>query len=99
RQKLSRSRKVGMSWCLRQGVPMLHGGVRFVDGSYELHVLLCSTSDMCIRDWVLCKVYRDARALAYLPFEAITVRANMSASTLPISVLLKQQGPTYQRAR
>lgn len=56
RQKLSRSEKVGMSWCVGQGVPVLHG-IRFVDGSHEQHVVLCSTFDMCVRDWVLCAKY------------------------------------------
>ena len=43
-----------MSWCVKQGVPMLHGAVLFVNESREQHVFLCSTFDMYIRDWVLC---------------------------------------------
>lgn len=45
-----------MSWCVGQDVPVLHG-IRFVDGSHEQHVVLCSTFDMCVRDWVLCSKY------------------------------------------
>jgi hypothetical protein len=42
---------------------------------------------VCVRDLVLCKVCRDC-ACAYLPFEAITARAKLSASILSSSISL-----------
>lgn len=65
-----------MSWCVGQGVPVLHGP-RFVDGSHEQQCCpLLNLRHVRPRLGIVYKVRRDARAL-YLPFVAMTARANM----------------------
>jgi hypothetical protein len=57
-------RKVGMSWCVRQGVPVLVKVSASWTGAMSSILSSAQPSTcVCVRDFVLCKVCRDARAL------------------------------------